>query len=112
MSTASKRKAQPDNRSYVTVTARVNAATKQSAQSILEEKGLSISIAVQRTLENVARTGDVPFLEQQTTQLSQKEISKRLKAVQAFELPEPINLSDAEIREMRLREKYGLDLDA
>lgn len=100
------------HKSYVTVTARVNAATKKSAQSILESKGLTISTVVQRTLENIARTGEIPAAESREDALSKEEIVRRLKAVRAFELAKPLKLTDDEIREMRLEERYGLDFDA
>jgi antitoxin component of RelBE/YafQ-DinJ toxin-antitoxin module len=94
----------------VTVSARVNAATKQSAQSIIESKGLTISAVFQRTLEDIARTGKVPQSTEQV--LSKEEIKRRVAVVMALQLPEPCNLTDDEIREMRLKEKYGVDFDA
>jgi antitoxin component of RelBE/YafQ-DinJ toxin-antitoxin module len=97
-------------KTYVTVSARVNAATKQSAQSILANKGLTISKVFQRTLEDIARTGKVPHKTEQ--ELSKEEIKRRVAAVMALQLPEPCNLTDDEVREMRLKEKYGVDFNA
>jgi addiction module RelB/DinJ family antitoxin len=97
-------------KSYVTVSARVNADIKTSAQSVLEEKGLTVSIAVQRLLEHIAVTGDLPFGQGQP-KLSREEIKRRLGAFKRAILPEPCNLTDDEIRQMRLKEKYGLHFD-
>jgi addiction module RelB/DinJ family antitoxin len=95
---------------YVTISARVNADLKRNAQSVLEQNGLTVSAAVQRLLEHIVATGDFPF-RQERPKLSKDEIVRRLQALQAFELPEPVNLTDDDIRQMRLREKHGLHFD-
>lgn len=101
-------------RAQVMVSARVNAAVKQSAQAIVESKGLTISSVFQSTLERIARTGEVPETKPQQ-KLSAAELRQRLKAFEQFSVPKPGRfsaLTDDEIREMRLKEKYDLNFDA
>jgi antitoxin component of RelBE/YafQ-DinJ toxin-antitoxin module len=72
---------------------------------------MTVSAAVQSFFEHIAKTGVVP-LEKSMPRFSREEAAQRLARFNALQLPKPCGTTDDEIKEMRLKEKYGLDTDA
>jgi RHH-type rel operon transcriptional repressor/antitoxin RelB len=88
------------------LTVRINKDIKEKAVAILQKKGVTVSSLIQTIFNNIVITGNVPTVEAQTN-ISKEEISRRLSIFQALDLPEPIKLTDDEIRDARLGEKHG-----
>jgi addiction module RelB/DinJ family antitoxin len=90
------------------LTVRIDKDVKDKATSILHEKGLSISSAVQMLFDQIVKTGDLPVIAT-PSRPSEKEIQRRLQAFDRFQLTEPLHMTDEEIKTARIREKYDID---
>jgi RHH-type rel operon transcriptional repressor/antitoxin RelB len=89
------------------LTVRLDRSKKERGTAILKAKGMTPSGAVQKLFDYVVRTGDLPF--EKTPGLSEDEIAHRTASFKALQLNTPLNMTDEEIREARLRERHGID---
>jgi addiction module RelB/DinJ family antitoxin len=93
------------------ITVRLDARTKERAQEALRGKGLTVSAAVQRLFDYIAKTGNLPF-EESKPRFSKEEIAQRLEKFNSLQLSRPLNITDEEAREMRMRDRYADYFDA
>ncbi|MCL2631849.1 MAG: type II toxin-antitoxin system RelB/DinJ family antitoxin [Coriobacteriia bacterium] len=89
------------------LTVRLDSEVKLKAKASLEKLGVTPSAAVQQLFDYIVRTGNLPF--DDDTKPSQDEIKRRLQAVSRFELSQPLDISDDEIRAARIKVKYDID---
>jgi RHH-type rel operon transcriptional repressor/antitoxin RelB len=89
------------------LTVRLDRSKKERGTAILRAKGMTPSSAVQKLFDYVVRTGDLPF--EKAPCLSEAEIARRAASFKALQWSTPVNMTDREIREARLRERHGID---
>jgi RHH-type rel operon transcriptional repressor/antitoxin RelB len=89
------------------LTVRLDSEVKERASSVLREKGLTPSGAVQQFFDYVLRTGDLPFKADERP--GSDEIARRLALFSRFQLNEPLQMTDEELRAARIRERHGID---
>jgi RHH-type rel operon transcriptional repressor/antitoxin RelB len=89
------------------LTVRLDSDIKDRGQAILKQQGFTPSQAVQRLFDYVVQKGSLPFADEQRP--SAEELARRLAAFKQFHTKQPMNISDEEIRVMRLEERYGID---
>jgi addiction module RelB/DinJ family antitoxin len=89
------------------LTVRLDQSKKERGTAILKAKGMTPSAAVQQLFDHVVRTGDLPF--ESRHPLSEDEVTRRMASFKALQLSTPLNMTDEEIREARLRERHDID---
>lgn len=87
------------------LTVRLDAATKEQATAIMRRYGYTPSMAVRRLFGYVVKHDELPFNKQEKP--TKDEIKRRIAAFDACHTKNPTGLTDAEIRELRLKERYG-----
>jgi RHH-type rel operon transcriptional repressor/antitoxin RelB len=90
------------------LTVRLDGEVKERATSVLRAKGLTPSAAVQQFFDYILRTGDLPFGARETPAFD--EVERRLALFRRFQLSEPLQMTDEEVRAARLRERHGIDV--
>ncbi len=89
------------------LTVRLDAAVKAEATSIMERLGTTPSRVVRSLFDyTVARDALPAFADDRP---SDAEIARRIQAFDRCHTRTPLTLSDDELREQRLGERYGLD---
>lgn len=89
------------------LTVRLDSDTKERGTRVMKRHGLTPSQSVRELFAYAVRNDALPFESAQKP--SQKEIARRIAAFDACHTKEPLALSDEELRDLRLRERYGLD---
>lgn len=89
------------------LTVRLDASVKAEATAIMERLGTTPSRAVRSLFDyTVQRETLPPFA---VAEVSEDEIERRIRAFDRCHTREPLALTDVELREERLRERYGFD---
>ncbi len=88
------------------VTARVPQEKKDSATRILRDLGMTPSQAINRLFDYVIANKEVPF--ESKRRHSPEEIADMLAFIDSLSSPTPSTMTDDEIREARLSEKYSI----
>lgn len=89
------------------LTVRLDENIKAAGTRIMKELGYTPSAAVRELFEYTIKNEKLPF---ETVQKpTESEIKRRIALFDQFHTKEPMNLSAHEIKEMRLKEKYGLN---
>lgn len=89
------------------LTVRLDADTKERGTRVMKRYGLTPSQSVRELFAYAVRNDALPFDNAQKP--SRGEIAQRIAAFDACHTKEPLTLSDEELRDLRLRERYGLD---
>ena len=89
------------------LTVRLDASVKAEATAIMERLGTTPSRAVRSLFDYTVQREALPSFV--TAAVSDEEIERRIRAFDRCHTREPLVLTDAELREERLRERYGLD---
>jgi len=90
------------------VTVRLDKDVKESVQETLRGLGITPSRAVQLLYDYIVKTGSLPF--DNDDKPSSDEIERRLAAFGLFQLDEPLQMSDDEIRAAYIKERYDFDV--
>lgn len=89
------------------VTARMDAGTKLRASEVLEREGLSSSEAIRLFFEETVRRGSLPF--QREGRPERSELIRRIAAFDACRAKGMGNMTDEQLRNARMKDRYGLD---
>ena len=89
------------------LTVRLDSAVKANGTAVMEQLGTTPSRAVRDLFDFAVRTGSLPFDRAEAP--SSKEIAKRIAAFDRCHTKEPLALTDDELRDERLRSRYGFD---
>lgn len=89
------------------LTVRLDEELKTRATKVMKRQGITPSSAVQDLFEYVVKYDSLPFKEDIKPEKS--EIERKVKALDALRLSQPSGMSDEEIREGRINERYGFD---
>ncbi|WP_165047004.1 MULTISPECIES: type II toxin-antitoxin system RelB/DinJ family antitoxin [unclassified Adlercreutzia] len=89
------------------LTVRLDAETKERGARVIRRYGLTPSQSVRELFAYAVRNDALPFESAQKP--SREEVARRIAAFDACHTKEPLALSDEELRNLRLRERYGLD---
>ncbi len=87
------------------LTVRLDAAVKEQATAVMRRFGYTPSTAVRRLFDYAAKHDALPF--DQRDKPSKEEIRRRIAAFDACHVKRSIDLTEEEIREERLRVRYG-----
>ncbi len=88
------------------VTSRMDARIKDRGSAVMRREGLTPSQAVRQLFEYVARHDKLPFSTKPS--LSQEEVRRRIARFDACHTKQPLTSTDDELRDQRLRDRYGL----
>lgn len=89
------------------LTVRLDAITKAEGAAVMKRLGTTPSQAVRSLFDFAVRNEALPF--SSTAELTSEGIAQRIKAFDRCHTKTPLTLTDEELREERLRERYGLD---
>ena len=89
------------------LTVRLDSAIKANGTAVMEQLGTTPSRAVRDLFDFAVRTGSLPFDRAETP--SSEEIAGRIAAFDRCHTKEPLALTDDELRDERLRSRYGFD---
>lgn len=89
------------------LTVRLDKEVKERGVAVMSELGYSPSAAVRALFDYVIKHDSLPFLEEK--RLEEAEIRKRIAAFVACHTAEPFTMTDEELREARLRNRYDFD---
>ena len=87
------------------LTVRLDASVKEQGTAVLNRCGYTPSSAVRELFDYAIKHDALPF--EQEEKPDEEEIKRRIAAFDACHTKQPSGLSDEEIREERLRERYG-----
>lgn len=89
------------------LTVRLDAETKQRGTQVMERLGLTPSQAVRKLFDYVSANDALPF--ESKDKPSREEIRKRIAAFDTCHTKSPLAMSDEELREERLKNRYEID---
>ena len=89
------------------LTVRLDKAVKERGTSVMSRCGHTPSSAVRMLFDYAAKNDTLPFAS--TESPSKEEIRARIAAFDACHTARPLTMSDEELREARLKERYGFD---
>lgn len=89
------------------LTVRLDSAAKEQGTAVMKRFGYTPSSAVRRLFEYAVKHDALPF--DQHEKPSKEEIERRIAAFDACHTKHPSGMTDEELREARLRDRYGLD---
>lgn len=87
------------------VTSRMDARIKDRGSLVMRREGLTPSQAVRQLFEYAARHDQLPFPAK--APLSKAEAKRRIAKFDACHTKRPLTLTDDELREQRLKDRYG-----
>lgn len=87
------------------LTVRLDDRMKEQGIAVMKRCGYTPSEAVRRLFDYAVKNDDLPFDEREKP--SKEEIGRLIAAFDECHTKRPINMTDDEIREARLRERYG-----
>jgi RHH-type rel operon transcriptional repressor/antitoxin RelB len=87
------------------LTVRLDDDTKRQGTEILLRHGLSPSAAVQKLFAYVVKHDRLPFVDRERP--SKDEMTRLVAVLDAFHTKTPSGMTDDQIREARMRERYG-----
>lgn len=88
------------------LTVRLDGAVKEQASTVMKRYGYTPSLAVRRLFDYVVKHDELPFDKQEKP--SKDEIKRRIAAFDACHTKQPLFMTDEQIREARLEDRYGL----
>lgn len=89
------------------LTVRLDRSIKERGSAIMSECGYTPSTAVRTLFEYAVKHESLPF--EKTNRPNEADIRARIAAFDACRTLEPLTMTDDEVREARLRDRYGLD---
>ena len=89
------------------LTVRLDGTVKEQASAVMRRYGYTPSSAVRRLFDYAVKHDKLPFDEREKP--SREEIKRRIAAFDECHTKQPSGMGDDEIREARLRDRYGLD---
>ncbi len=89
------------------LTVRLDGSVKERGTAVMREHGYSPSQAVRKLFDYAIQHDALPFQEKRKP--SKAEAAKRIAAFDALRMETLANMTDDQIRNERLRERYGLD---
>lgn len=89
------------------LTVRLDENVKQRGTKVMAKLGITPSQAVRKLFDYAAAYDELPFTS--SAKPSKNEICKRVEAFDRCHTLTPLTLTDDELREERLKERYGLD---
>ncbi len=89
------------------LTVRIDGDMKDRASEVMRREGYTPSSAVRSMFDYIVKHDAMPF--SQKTKLSQDEMIRRIAAFDSVHTKQPLTLTDEELRDERLRSRYGLD---
>lgn len=89
------------------LTVRLDDAVKRQGTAVMRRCGYTPSTAVRRLFDYAIKHDTLPFDEREKP--SKEEIRRRITLFDACHTKRSIDMTDEEIREARLGERYGLD---
>lgn len=89
------------------LTVRLDGAVKEQASAVMRRYGYTPSSAVRCLFDYTVKHDKLPFDEREKP--SKEEIKRRIAAFDECHTKRPSGMSDDEIREARLKDRYGLD---
>lgn len=89
------------------VTVRLNGDMKDRATAIMQREGYTPSSAVRRLFEYTVKHDRLPFA--QNEKPDKDELRRRIEAFDRVHTKRPLAMTDEELREARLKDRYGLD---
>lgn len=88
------------------LTVRMDARLKDQASAAIVQAGSSPSALVRDVFEYVVKTGHLPLIEERGNP-SREEIEARIARFDAVHTKKPLALSDEELRQERMLQRYG-----
>ncbi|MCI9129788.1 MAG: type II toxin-antitoxin system RelB/DinJ family antitoxin [Eggerthellaceae bacterium] len=89
------------------LTVRLDAKIKQQGTQAMDKLGITPSAAVRKLFDYVVANEALPFEEQ--SKPTEKEIRKQIAAFDRCHTKRPLTMTDDELRDERLMERYGSD---
>lgn len=89
------------------ITVRMDSAMKDSGAAAMKKCGYTPSQAVRKLFQYAAAHGSLPFDAEDAGNLSKAEKHRRLRALEEFHTKEPLEMTDEQIREARLRDRHA-----
>lgn len=89
------------------LTVRLDKEVKERGIAVMSELGYSPSAAVRALFDYAIKHDSLPFPEEK--HLKEADIRERIAAFDACHTAEPLAMTDEELREARLRDRYDFD---
>lgn len=89
------------------LTVRLDRTVKEQGAAVMQRYGYTPSSAVRRFFDYAVKHDALPFDEREKP--SREEVKRRIAAFDACHTKRSSGLTDEDIREARLRDRYGLD---
>lgn len=89
------------------LTVRLDSNLKERGTRVMKQCGFTPSQAVRNLFDYVVANNGMPFAEK--PEADKGAIRERIRAFDRCHTKEPLTLSDEELRDERLRERYGFD---
>ena len=89
------------------LTVRLDGATKERAAAIMRRQGYTPSSAVRRLFEYTVKHDKLPF--EKSERPDKSEIRRRIESFDRVHTKRPLTMTDEELRDARLGERYGFD---
>ena len=86
------------------MTVRLNGDMKERAAAIMRREGYTPSSAVRRLFDYTVKHDGLPF-----EKPDRDELRRRIEAFDQVHTKRPLTMSDEELREARLKDRYGFD---
>ena len=87
------------------MTVRLNGDMKERAAAIMRREGYTPSSAVRRLFEYTVKHDGLPF--EKSEKPDRDELRRRIEAFDQVHTKRPLTMSDEELREARLKDRYG-----
>lgn len=89
------------------LTVRLDSNLKERGTHVMRQCGFTPSQAVRNLFDYVVANNGLPFVEKPGA--DKDAVRERIRAFDRCHTKEPLTLSDEELRDERLRERYGFD---
>lgn len=89
------------------MTVRLNGDMKDRATAIMRREGFTPSSAVRRLFEYTVKHDGLPF--EKSEKPDKDELRRRIEAFDRVHTKRPLTMTGEELRDARLRDRYGLD---
>ena len=89
------------------VTVRLNRDVKDRAAAIMHREGYTPSSAVRRLFEYTVKHDGLPFVKSEKP--DKDVVRRRIEAFDQVHTKRPLTMTDQEVREARLKDRYGFD---
>ena len=89
------------------MTVRLSSDMKERAAAIMRREGYTPSSAVRRLFEYTVKHDSLPF--EKNEKPDAEELRRRVEAFDRVHTKRPLTMTDEELREARLKDRYGFD---